>query len=159
MVATAATVVALAVAAPSALAHVERTSYWPNPAPDTSVSPPAGGAPPKVRSLASALPPRKRTTSRQRAARRRDRSRGRVQVPAFTGAYKGGRSYRARDGRGRVRVVCQPKLADRRQARDLARSQERVPEPPDAAAPAADRQAGEAVAVLQRAILHGVRIR
>jgi hypothetical protein len=102
MVATAVTVVALAVAAPSALAHVERTSYWPNPAPDTSVSPPAGGAPPKVRSLGSALPPRKR------AARRRHRSRTRAQVPAFTGAYKGGRSYRARDGQGRVRVVCQP---------------------------------------------------
>src|SRR4051794_16918017 len=68
IVATAVTVVALAVAAPSAPAHVERTSYWPDPAPDTSVSPPAGGAPPKVRSLASALPPRKRTTSRQRGA-------------------------------------------------------------------------------------------
>src|SRR5262245_33335505 len=38
-----------------ALAHVERSSYWPDPAPDTSVSPPAGGAVPKARSLASAL--------------------------------------------------------------------------------------------------------
>src|SRR3954453_6370214 len=107
IVAPAVTVPALAVAAPSALAHVERPSYWPNPAPDTSVSPPAGGAPPKVRSLASALPPRRRKTSR-RAAGRRNRGRARLQTPAFTGAYKSGRSYRARDGQGRVRVVCRP---------------------------------------------------
>jgi len=38
-----------------ASAHIERASYWPNPAPDKSVSPPAGGKVPKVRSLASAL--------------------------------------------------------------------------------------------------------
>ena len=44
----------LGVAAP-ALAHVERTSYWPDPRPDTSVNPPAGGTVPKARSLASAL--------------------------------------------------------------------------------------------------------
>src|SRR5690349_4487734 len=45
---------ALVLAAP-ALAHVERTAYWPDPKPDTSVSPPAGGAVPKARSLASAF--------------------------------------------------------------------------------------------------------
>ncbi|HYZ29192.1 MAG TPA: right-handed parallel beta-helix repeat-containing protein, partial [Thermoleophilaceae bacterium] len=45
---------ALLLAAP-ALAHVERPSYWPDPAPDTSVKPAAGGKVPKVRSLASAL--------------------------------------------------------------------------------------------------------
>ena len=45
---------ALAVAAVAA-AHVERTAYWPNPAPDKSVTPPAGGKVPKARSLASAL--------------------------------------------------------------------------------------------------------
>src|SRR3954466_3306227 len=44
----------LALAAP-ALAHVERTSYWPDPKPDTSISPPAGGSVPKARPLASAL--------------------------------------------------------------------------------------------------------
>jgi hypothetical protein len=37
--------------------HIERASYWPNPAPDTSVSPPAGGAVPTARTLASALDP------------------------------------------------------------------------------------------------------
>jgi len=44
----------LCLAAP-ALAHVERPSYWPDPAPDTSVKPAAGGKVPKIRSLASAL--------------------------------------------------------------------------------------------------------
>ncbi len=38
-----------------ALAHLERPSYWPDPAPDTSVEPPAGGAVPKARSLRSAV--------------------------------------------------------------------------------------------------------
>ena len=38
-----------------ASAHIERASYWPNPAPDRSVSPPAGGKVPEPRSLASAL--------------------------------------------------------------------------------------------------------
>jgi hypothetical protein len=37
------------------LAHPERPSYWPNPAPDTSVTPPAGGEVPTARSLASAV--------------------------------------------------------------------------------------------------------
>ncbi len=38
-----------------AVAHVERSSYWPNPAPDRSVKPAAGGKVPKARGLASAL--------------------------------------------------------------------------------------------------------
>ena len=38
-----------------AQAHVERPSYWPNPAPDCSVSPCAGGKVPVARSLSSAL--------------------------------------------------------------------------------------------------------
>src|SRR3954466_7634385 len=41
--------------ATAAFAHVERTAYWPDPKPDTSVKPAAGGKVPKVRSLASAL--------------------------------------------------------------------------------------------------------
>ncbi len=47
---------ALGVAIPgTAGAHLERPSYWPDPAPDTAVSPPAGGAVPKARSLSSAV--------------------------------------------------------------------------------------------------------
>jgi hypothetical protein len=38
-----------------AIAHLERPSYWPDPSPDTSVSPPAGGEVPAARSLESAV--------------------------------------------------------------------------------------------------------
>ena len=38
-----------------ASAHVERASYWPDPAPDCSVDPCAGGEVPTARSLASAV--------------------------------------------------------------------------------------------------------
>src|SRR5687768_12988091 len=48
--------VVLAVALPTlAYAHVERPSYWPDPAPDKSVKPATGGKVPKARSLGSAL--------------------------------------------------------------------------------------------------------
>jgi hypothetical protein len=48
--------VALCVALPGvAMAHLERPSYWPDPAPDTSVTPPAGGAVPFARPLTSAV--------------------------------------------------------------------------------------------------------
>src|SRR4051794_3889996 len=53
-----ATVVALTVVATlpaSAPAHVERSAYWPDPAPDCSVTPCAGGAVPTARTLASAV--------------------------------------------------------------------------------------------------------
>jgi hypothetical protein len=53
----------LGLAAPAA-AHVERPSYFPDPAPDSSVKPAAGGKVPKVRSLASAL--RKRPPGKTR---------------------------------------------------------------------------------------------
>src|SRR5690349_15714269 len=46
----------LAVLIPAiAFAHIERASYWPNPAPDTAVKPAAGGAVPEVRDLYTAL--------------------------------------------------------------------------------------------------------
>ena len=45
----------VAACAAPASAHLERPSYWPDPAPDTSVSPPAGGKVPSARSLASAV--------------------------------------------------------------------------------------------------------
>ena len=44
-----------ALVATTASAHLERPSYWPDPAPDASISPPAGGKVPKARSLASAV--------------------------------------------------------------------------------------------------------
>lgn len=45
----------LAVATGVAVGHVERSSYWPNPAPDRTVTPATGGKVPKARSLESAL--------------------------------------------------------------------------------------------------------
>ena len=58
-------VVAIAVAAVAvllpalALGHIERASYWPDPAADTSVKPAAGGSVPAVRKLFSALDKKK----------------------------------------------------------------------------------------------------
>jgi hypothetical protein len=51
----AATVAAMLALPALAGAHLERPSYWPDPRPDTAVSPPAGGKVPKARSLASAV--------------------------------------------------------------------------------------------------------
>jgi hypothetical protein len=48
-------IVASMALATAAFAHVERTAFWPNPKPDTSVKPAAGGKVPKVRTLASSL--------------------------------------------------------------------------------------------------------
>jgi parallel beta helix pectate lyase-like protein len=48
--------VLLALALPAlAAAHIERPSFWPDPAPDNSVKPAAGGKVPKARTLSSAL--------------------------------------------------------------------------------------------------------
>ena len=44
-----------ALAASPASAHVERPSYWPDPKPDCTITPCAGGEVPETRSLASAL--------------------------------------------------------------------------------------------------------
>src|SRR5215217_4171538 len=50
-----AAVAAILLVPAAASAHLERTSYWPDPRPDTAVKPAAGGKVPKVRSLASSL--------------------------------------------------------------------------------------------------------
>ncbi len=57
-----------------ALAHLERPSYWPDPRPDKSVSPPAGGKVPHARSLKSAVSGAGRATcsSSARAPRARE---------------------------------------------------------------------------------------
>src|SRR6185503_8806188 len=52
----AATVAAVMLVLPAlAFAHLERPSYWPDPAPDNTVRPPAGGKVPEVRSLWTAV--------------------------------------------------------------------------------------------------------
>src|SRR6266545_1595483 len=58
-------IAAVAVLVPAlAFAHIERASYWPNPAPDTSVKPAAGGSVPAVRKVFSALNKKKPGTTR-----------------------------------------------------------------------------------------------
>jgi hypothetical protein len=64
----------MAVVTATAFGHVERSSYWPDPAPDRSVKPAAGGKVPKARSLASALrakPPGRTRVVCQRASLRK----------------------------------------------------------------------------------------
>lgn len=97
----------LALALPTgAQAHIERSSYWPDPAADTSVNPPAGGEVPAARSLASALT--NLTPAQLRCYRKHLGKRGRQRCAAQT--------RRRRQRRGRplgetlapgVRVVCQ----------------------------------------------------
>ena len=48
------TLLALGVFPAVSMAHLERPSYWPDPAPDNSVKPAAGGKVPTPRSLTSA---------------------------------------------------------------------------------------------------------
>ena len=45
----------IGVAVPAASAHLERPSYWPDPRPDRSIQPAAGGEVPSARSLSSAV--------------------------------------------------------------------------------------------------------
>jgi hypothetical protein len=53
-------IAAVAVLLPAlALAHIERASYWPDPAADTSVKPAAGGSVPAIRKLFTALDKKK----------------------------------------------------------------------------------------------------
>ena len=85
--------VAALLMAGTAFGHLERPSYWPDPAADTSISPSAGGRVPTARSLQSAVTARK-------TSRTRRRSRARRRVPAYAGAV---RTRPATD----VRVVCQ----------------------------------------------------
>ncbi|HYH58383.1 MAG TPA: right-handed parallel beta-helix repeat-containing protein [Thermoleophilaceae bacterium] len=55
LLSAAATAALCLVVAATAFAHVERPAYWPDPAPDKSISPATGGKVPKARSLRSAL--------------------------------------------------------------------------------------------------------
>jgi hypothetical protein len=84
-------------------AHVERPSYWPDPKPDCSIAPCAGGAVPTIRPLATALPepPKFRTKIvRGKKVKVRIRSK-RVGASALPGI---------------TRVVCQPDSLTRAQA-------------------------------------------
>ena len=75
-----------------ASAHLERPSYWPDPSPDRSISPAAGGRVPVARSLASAV---------------RVRSTGTRRAPALTGKANVSAAGAGTSPRADVRVVCQ----------------------------------------------------
>jgi hypothetical protein len=60
----AALTIAMGVVTATAYGHIERSSYWPDPAPDTTVKPAAGGKVPKARSLGSALKAKARGDTR-----------------------------------------------------------------------------------------------
>ena len=60
----AAMTIAASIVTTAAFGHVERSSYWPDPRPDRSVKPAAGGKVPKARSLASALRAKSRGDTR-----------------------------------------------------------------------------------------------
>jgi hypothetical protein len=100
--------VVMAVATATAFGHVERSSYWPDPAPDKSVKPAAGGKVPKARSLASALraqpPGRTRVVCQRASLRKATRS--------IRSAWKKGTVLRPTQGRKKLTA---------RQARKLGR--------------------------------------
>jgi hypothetical protein len=90
-----ATVALAALTATTALGHTERPSYWPDPAADTSLIPPAGGEVPRIRSLHSALkagPPGKTRVVCQKGSLRRARA-------AIRAARRRGFSLRPSDRR------------------------------------------------------------
>jgi hypothetical protein len=100
--------IAMAVLTSAAYGHVERSSYWPDPAPDTSVKPAAGGKVPKARSLAAAL---------------RAKSRGDTRVVCQRGSLK--RAIRSINSARRKGYVLRPsqgsKKLSARNARRLKR--------------------------------------
>ena len=96
-----------------AVAHVERSSYWPNPAPDRSVTPAAGGKVPKARGLASAL---------------KRRARGDTYVVCKSNSLrKATRSIRSARRKGwKVRPTARTRKLSRKAARRLARTNRRL---------------------------------
>ena len=110
--------VGLLVTVPSlAIAHVERASYWPDPAPDTSVNPAAGGSVPAVRRLNTALNKKALGTTRvvcARVPKKKVRKHGSVKklsknpsIRALKRGLKSARSqgYRLRSSQPAIRIT------------------------------------------------------
>jgi hypothetical protein len=99
-----------------ALAHIERASYWPDPAPDTSVNPPAGGSVPAVRTIFSALKKKLPGTTRvvcQKVPKKKLRKHGSVKklsknksIKALNGGLKSARAngFQLRPSQPAIRV-------------------------------------------------------
>jgi hypothetical protein len=99
----------LAVVTTTAYGHVERSSYWPDPAPDTAVKPAAGGKVPKARSLASAL---------------RTKARGDTRVVCQRGSLR--KAIRSIDSARRDGYVLRPSQGTKKLSRAGARSLKRL---------------------------------
>ncbi len=119
--------VGLLVALPAlALAHVERASYWPDPAPDTAVHPAAGGSVPAVRSLFSALRKKAPGTTRvvcSHVPPKKVRKHGTVKRLSRNSSIKALRAglKRARSGGYRLRPSQPVIRVGKKQARKLRR--------------------------------------
>ncbi|MEA2331886.1 MAG: hypothetical protein QOH58_2024 [Thermoleophilaceae bacterium] len=96
----------------AALAHLERPSYWPDPAPDRSVTPAAGGKVPQVRSLQSAVTGSGAGQVRVVCQGRAGRDSLRLLARSISQARRGG--YRIRPSQPKLRLTA-------KQARKLAR--------------------------------------
>jgi hypothetical protein len=95
-----------------AVAHLERPSYWPDPAPDRSVKPAAGGAVPELRSLKSAVSERGAGDVRVVCKGTDGRKSLRLLRRSIAAARKNG--YRIRPSQPKLRLT-------RKQARTLLR--------------------------------------
>jgi hypothetical protein len=110
---------AIAVAVTTASAHIERAPYWPDPAPDTSVKPPAGGAVPKARGLFSAL--KKKPPGRTRVVCQGRKGRAGKSLRRLRGSIKA-----ARAGGWTVRPSQPVRPLSARKARRLRRFNKRL---------------------------------
>jgi hypothetical protein len=100
-----------------ASAHVERASYWPDPAPDCSVTPCAGGVVPTARSLASAVSTRPGRAGVTRVVCQRDSlTRARRSIAAAQSV-----GYVVRPTQGRQKITAAAGRSLLRLNRDLSR--------------------------------------
>ncbi len=98
-------VLAALVVPASASAHIERASYWPDPAPDCAVKPCAGGQVPKARSLAAVARARRTyVVCRPDSLRRLRRAVRRAVKSGYDVRPTDHRSFSARAGRRLLRV-------------------------------------------------------
>jgi len=100
-------------------AHLERPSYWPDPRPDTSVSPSAGGKVPKARSLASAISGRGPGKVRVVCQGGKSSKSLRLAMRSIRGAHRKG--FRLRPSLPRKKISAKRARALRRINRALAR--------------------------------------
>jgi hypothetical protein len=103
----------------AAVAHLERPSYWPDPAPDRSVKPAAGGKVPALRPLRTAVSGSGAGEVRVVCQRDRGRTSLRLLGRSIERAIRNG--YRVRPSQPKLRLTRKQARRLRRQNRALAR--------------------------------------